>query len=142
MREVIIWPLRVWLFAFSLGLSIVISIGVILSDLLLLFTLGLTLILILLLGFRSRLVIEANREQLIVGRARIESKYIESITVLDEEEMKYLRGPGINPQAYLAIRFWIKGGVKVNLNDSRDPTPYWLVSSRNPEALRTALAKN
>jgi len=142
MREVIIWPLRVWLFAFSLGLAIVISIGVILSDLLLLFFLGLTLILILLLGFRSRLVIEANREQLTVGRARIESKYIESIAVLDEEEMKYLRGPGINPQAYLAIRFWIKGGVKVKLNDSRDPTPYWLVSSRNPEALRTALAKN
>lgn len=142
MREVIIWPLRVWLFAFSLGLAIVISIGVILSDLLLLFFLGLTLILILLLGFRSRLVIEANREQLTVGRARIESKYIESITVLDEEEMKYLRGPGINPQAHLAIRFWIKGGVKVKLNDSRDPTPYWLVSSRNPEALRTALAKN
>ena len=142
MREVIIWPLRVWLFAFSLGLAIVISIGVILSDLLLLFFLGLTLILILLLGFRSRLVIEANREQLTVGRARIESKYIESIAVLDEEEMKYLRGPGINPLAYLAIRFWIKGGVKVKLNDSRDPTPYWLVSSRNPEALRTALAKN
>lgn len=142
MREVIIWPLRVWLFAFSLGLAIVISIGVVLSDVELFITLGVIFTLIILLGFRSRLVIEASEEGLVVGRAKIESKFIESIELLSEKQMKFERGPGFNPRAFLAIRFWIKGGVKVTLSDARDPTPYWLVSCKNPEGIRATLAKN
>lgn len=142
MREVIIWPLRVWIFAFSLGLAIVISIGVILSDLVLLLTLVIFACLILLFGFRSRLIIEVTGEHLKVRRASIEKKYIESVEVLDEKAMRFERGAGIDPQAFLAIRFWIKGGVKVQLNDQRDPTPYWLISSKNPEGIKAELAKD
>ena len=51
MREVIIWPLRVWLLVFSLGLAIVISIGVVLSDVLLLISLALTFLAIFFFGY-------------------------------------------------------------------------------------------
>jgi hypothetical protein len=53
--------------------------------------------------------------------------------------MRYLRGPGINPLAFLALRFWVKGGIKITLKDPKDPTPYWLVSTKNPEKLRKAI---
>jgi hypothetical protein len=49
----------------------------------------------------------------------------------------------LNPAAYLAIRFWVKGGLKLTIDDQRDPTPYWLVSSKNPEKIESAiLGKN
>ena len=142
MREVISWPIRVWLVLFSLGLAILISIGVVLSDSMLALAFFLTLIAILFFGYKSRLVIVANKENLQVGRAKIENKYIESVEILDEKAMKFERGPGINPRAFLAIRFWVRGGVKLELNDNRDPTPYWLVSTNKAEELRAVLGKN
>ena len=142
MREVISWPIRVWLVLFSLGLAILISIGVVLSDSMLALAFFLTLIAILFFGYKSRLVIVANKENLQVGRAKIENKYIESVEILDVKAMKFERGPGINPRAFLAIRFWVRGGVKLTLNDKRDPTPYWLVSTNKAEELRAVLGKN
>lgn len=142
MREVIIWPLRVWLLVFSLGLAIVISIGVVLSDVLLLISLAITFLAILFFGYKSRLVIEVSRDQLVAGRARIDRIYLGEIEVLDQKAMKFEMGAGIDPRAFFAIRFWVKAGVKVMLNDSRDPTPYWLISSRNPEAIKRALKKD
>ncbi len=139
MREVIVWPFRVWLVAISLGLAILISVGVVLSDAELLFALILTLLAILIVGYQSRLIIEANQDFLKVGRANIESKFIGKVEILDEAAMKHERGAGLNPSAFLAIRFWVKGGAKIYLNDRRDPTPYWLVSTRHPEKISAAL---
>jgi hypothetical protein len=31
------------------------------------------------------------------------------------------------------IRPWVDAVVKVTISDPQDPTPYWIVSSRNPE---------
>ena len=142
MREVINWPIRVWLALFSLGIASVISFGVALSDSMLLLTFLLTIIAILFFGYRSRLIVLADKERLIVGRANIESRFIESIEILDEQAMKHERGPGLNPRAFLAIRFWVKGGIKVKLNDSRDPTPYWLISTNKAEEIKNALGKS
>ena len=141
MREVINWPIRVWLALFLLGIASMISIGVALSDSMLLITFILTIIAILIFGYRSRLIILANQEQLIVGRANIESRFIESVEILDENAMKHERGPGFKPRAFLAIRFWVKGGIKVTLNDSRDPTPYWLISTNKAAEIKRALGK-
>ena len=87
----------------------------------------------------TKLTIEVVDEKLKVGRAQIEKQYLGEVRPLDEEEMRYLRGPGINPSAFLALRFWVKGGIKITLKDPRDPTPYWLVSTKNPERLRKAI---
>ena len=87
----------------------------------------------------STLRISVERDSYSVGRATIEKKYLGDIRVLTAEEFRLLRGPGINPGAFHAFRFWIKCGLQVEIKDSRDPTPYWLVSSKSPEKLREAL---
>jgi hypothetical protein len=139
MREVIKWPIRVWLLFLSLILAVVLSVGVVLSDVaLILFTTTL-LVITLLFSWNSRLIISASGELLIVGGAKIERKFIREIIPLNEVKMKYERGAGINPRAFLAIRFWVKGGMKVLLDDPRDPTPYWLVSTKRANEIKTQL---
>lgn len=44
-----------------------------------------------------------------------------------------------DPAAYLAIRFWTPRGVVINIADTRDATPYWLVTSKKGEKLARAI---
>ena len=45
----------------------------------------------------------------------------------------------LDARAWLLIRGWVDPVVRVRLTDPKDPTPYWLVSSRHPEAVVAAL---
>lgn len=85
------------------------------------------------------LEIAYENEILRVGRAQIERKYISSIEALDAEAMRITRGPKADPAAYLALRFWVATGVKITINDPKDPTPYWLVSTKRAEKLISTL---
>ena len=89
----------------------------------------------------STLRISVERDSFSVGRATIEKKYLGDIRVMTVEEFRFLRGPGINPGAFHAFRFWIRRGLIVEIKDSRDPTPYWLISSKSPEKLSEALQR-
>jgi hypothetical protein len=53
--------------------------------------------------------------------------------------MRFARGRDADPAAYLAIKFWSPSGVLVKVNDSRDSTPYWLISSKRANELAAAL---
>ncbi len=44
-------------------------------------------------------------------------------------------------KAFLQTRDWIRGAVYVEVVDDDDPTPYWLVSTRQPERLAAALRR-
>ena len=140
MREVIKWPIRVWLLFLSLILAVVLSVGVVLSDVALIIFTSTLLGITTLFSWKSRLIISTSGELLVVGRARIERKFIREIIPLNEAEMRHERGAGINPRAFLAIRFWVKGGMKIVLKDPRDPTPYWLVSTYRAREVKTQLA--
>ena len=94
---------------------------------------------LILVGAIAPLNIEVTSEWLIVGKARIERRYLSDISVLEREEYFLTRGRNADPAAYLALRFWLNRGVKIELNDDRDATPYWLISSRDPAALAEAL---
>lgn len=48
-------------------------------------------------------------------------------------------GRQLDPAAYLVHRAWVKTMVLLVLDDPDDPTPYWLVSTRNPAAVLAAL---
>ncbi len=39
----------------------------------------------------------------------------------------------------LAVAPWVAGAVQVGVDDPADPTPYWVVSSRDPVRLAEAL---
>jgi hypothetical protein len=74
------------------------------------------------------------------GRARVPISVVAGIETLKPEQMRQARGVGLDARAYLCIRGWLPVGAKLLLADAKDPTPYWLVSSRRPEALTAAVS--
>jgi hypothetical protein len=48
-------------------------------------------------------------------------------------------GRQFDPAAYVLHRGWVGPLVLVVLDDADDPTPYWLVSTRHPERVLSAL---
>lgn len=73
------------------------------------------------------------------GRARIEGVHLGAVAALDPEETRRVAGPEADARAYLLLRPYRKRAVRVQITDPADPTPYWLVSSRDPEALARAV---
>ena len=47
--------------------------------------------------------------------------------------------PALDPAAYVLHRNWVGPMVLVVLDDPDDPTPYWLVSTRHPDKVLSAL---
>ena len=76
---------------------------------------------------------------LYVGNAKIESKYLKKATPLNQSDFLKLRGRNADPAAFNGTRFWVSTGVKVEINDKKDPTPYWLISSRKAKLLASKL---
>jgi len=72
------------------------------------------------------------------GRARVELEHISLIEPVSREQARDAKGPSLDARAYLVIRPWITPAVRVHIDDPRDPTPYWLVSSRQPERIAQA----
>lgn len=73
------------------------------------------------------------------GRARIDAHHLGSVAALGVEETRLVAGRDADARAYLLLRPYIHRAVRVEVVDPADPTPYWLVSSRHPEALADAL---
>lgn len=73
------------------------------------------------------------------GRAHIPLELVGPATALDADGVRRQAGVDADARAYLLLRPYLKRGVRVDIADPADPTPYWLVSSRRPEALVSAL---
>ncbi len=74
-----------------------------------------------------------------VGRARLPHRYIGAVTALDEASSRALAGVDADARAFLLLRGYCRGAVKVVVDDDMDPVPYWFVSSRRPDALARCL---
>lgn len=133
MREVMRWPIWLTFLVTCFDLSILLTIWASLGDLATFITAVILIISTIYFYHATSLTLELNSERLRAGKANIEVKYLKKAEVLSKEDMSFHRGAGINPQAYLALRFWIKKGLKVEIADLRDPTPFWLISSKYPE---------
>jgi hypothetical protein len=138
-KEVIRAPLWLVAFVYFLFLSLVLSIWAALGNTPALVTFGVLTIWLIFLFFRTALVIHMDESFLYVGQAKIERTYIGSAIALNNAELKLIRTRDADPSAYLAIRFWASKAVKVEVSDNRDTTPYWLISSKNPQRLVEAL---
>ena len=79
-------------------------------------------------------VILKNR-QLRAGRATLELEFVKSVEVYRGAEARHQKGAGAHGLTWFCIRPWIDPVVKIKLKDPKDPTPYWIVSSRKPERL-------
>lgn len=91
--------------------------------------------------FLTSPVLEVEDGWFRAGTARIEGHFLGSVAVLDREGMRAAMGTGADVRAYTVYRDHTSGGVRVALEDPRDPAPYWLVSSRHPALLSDALAR-
>lgn len=87
------------------------------------------------------LTISVSDGVLRAGRAHIRVDLLGAVTALDAAEMRRLAGVDADARAHLVLRGYVPGGVRVEVADPADPTPYWLISSRRPAALAAAVAR-
>jgi hypothetical protein len=87
----------------------------------------------------SKIKISVDADHLHVDDARLPRSVIANVTVIDSNERRDLLGQDADPLAFFILRPWIRGGIRVDLDDPADPTPYWFVSSRHPDRLAAAL---
>lgn len=85
--------------------------------------------------------IEVADGRLRAGRARIHLGHVGGATALDADAARRLAGVEADARAYLLLRPYLKRAVRVEITDPADPAPYWLISTRHPDALAAALGE-
>jgi len=85
-------------------------------------------------------VIEVTATHFLAGKARLPLEYAGDAFAFSGEEAKLERGQRLDARAWLLIRGWISPVVKVEIRDEKDPTPYWIISTRNPDAVVAAIS--
>ena len=101
---------------------------------------GLAVMVSLFLSYGAARISVVN-EELRAGRAHISTDHIGAVTALDADAMRLQAGRDADARAFLLLRPYLKRGVRVDLTDPSDPTPYWLISSRQPDRLVAALMR-
>ncbi|MGW3509301.1 DUF3093 domain-containing protein [Streptomyces sp. NPDC000994] len=77
---------------------------------------------------------------LIAGEAKIPVTALGEAEVLDAEEARAWRTHKADTRAFLLLRAYIPGALRVIVTDPEDPTPYLYLSTREPERLAQALS--
>lgn len=75
------------------------------------------------------------------GPAHIPVDLLGTVEPLDPDETRRVHGVDADARAFLLTRPYLKRSVKVAIADPADRTPYWLVSTRHPRELATALTR-
>lgn len=74
-----------------------------------------------------------------VGRFHLGAEWIGDAEALRGEPARDAIGRDADTRDFLQTRPYIDGLVRITLDDPADPHPHWLVSSRNPEELVSAI---
>lgn len=91
------------------------------------------------LFFAMSPTIEVRNGTLRAARASIPVAQLGEIEALGSDALRAAIGPGSDARNFLLVRGWIHSGVKLEITDPNDPTPYWILTSRRPIALVEAL---
>lgn len=75
--------------------------------------------------------------ELRAGPAHIDTAFLSEITVLDGPDVREALS---DPRTFAVYRPYLRRAVKAMVNDPRDPTPYWLISTARPDELVRALS--
>jgi hypothetical protein len=86
--------------------------------------------------------IQVSKNHLRVGRVSIARNLVGTPQAIDKSEIFAERGPNLDPAAHKVFQGSVKTAVKIPVTDPEDPTPYWLVSTRNPNELVEALSQS
>jgi len=81
----------------------------------------------------------APETELWVGAAHLPVSVISRSAEVPRSAKSAALGRQLDPAAFVVHRAWVGPMVLVVLVDPDDPTPYWLVSSRHPDRVLSAL---
>ena len=87
----------------------------------------------------GRMAITVADGEFRVDDARLPVRFIADAMPIDDAGRRALLGVDADPMAFVVLRPWIPTGVRIDLNDPDDPTPYWYVSTRRPRELAEVL---
>lgn len=91
------------------------------------------------LWWSGRIRVAVRDGELLVDDARLPVRFVADAIPLDAAGRREVLGVGADPLAFVVQRPWVSAAVQVVLADPADPTPYWVVSSRDPVRLAAAL---
>lgn len=133
-------PLRWWvqgtMLVASLWLAVVVAVPGLIAWIVTAVALGLLILALVSYGSAR---IRVTDGELRVGRAHIGAAHLGRCVALDPDATRRTAGVEADARAYLVLRPYLKRAVKIEITDPADPAPYWLVSTRHPEGLATAL---
>ncbi len=86
------------------------------------------------------IVLDENR--LLAGHIAIPVAVLGKSEVLKGETVREELGPKLDSRSQRVVRGEIKSAIKIAVIDAADPTPYLLISTRNPDELASALLAN
>lgn len=90
----------------------------------------------------GRVRVQVRDGQLRAGPAVIPLRFVGRVEVIRDRDAKQVAlGPELDPAAYLLHRAWVRPVVRLEITDPADPTPYWVVSVRDADALLAALGR-
>lgn len=88
----------------------------------------------------GRVEVRVDQQALYAGRAVLPLGNVGPVEALDRTTTRGALGAEADARAFLVTRAYLHEAVRVGVVDETDPTPYWLVSTRDPEALAASLS--
>lgn len=141
-REVILPPLWLIAFMYFMLASLVLAVWAAFDYAATVNAAAIAVVLGLVAIYMSTSEITYDGDELRIKRAHIEAKYLGKATVIDRKEFAIARTRGADPAAFFPLTFWISEGLRIEIEDPRDPTPYWLISTKRAAQLKAALEEN
>jgi len=83
--------------------------------------------------------VRVSEDALHVGHAHVDWRWTGPATALDPATTARKLGPESDHSAYLVTRPYIATAIELPIHDDADPHHRWLVSTRRPEALASAI---
>lgn len=128
-----------WLLYAGFGLSVLLALSPIslwLGALGLVLAIGITAT----VAYTRAAQIVVTEEELQVGRARIERRFVGEVEPFTEAgEIRRVRGPELDARAFMSFSASVGPICRIEITDPVDPTPYWLTSTRRPQQLADVL---
>lgn len=135
-------PASWWVIGLFFAVSFATAVGFALGPLISLAGGGLSTALVAggLLWYGGKAIV-VDEDGLRVGQSRLEPEYLGEVRPHSAAETRTRLGRAADRRALLVLRGYIPTSIEVAIDDPADPHPYWLVSTRRPTELATALGQ-
>lgn len=103
--------------------------------------LGLLAVWIIFTMSNSKVIVEEDPDGtrwLVAGQANLPHTVVSRSLAVPESAKRNAMGRQLDPAAFVRSRGWVKQMVMLVLDDPNDPTPYWLIATKDPEAVLRA----